>query len=293
MFGAENMAVSVSGANKTFNGSCRALRDVTFTVRLGERVALLGASGSGKSTLLRALCGLETLDRQAGDVKVLGRALQSRGELAADIRAQRRQIAIIFQQFNLVGRLPLLTNVLTGLSAELSLWRVLLNRYTPQEQARALDALDAMGMGEQAFQRASTLSGGQQQRAAIARALLQGAKLLLADEPVASLDPESTRRVMDLLLSLNRARGMTLIVSLHHVSLARRYCERVVALRDGVLVYDGPSAALTPSFLRELYGTAADELQTEDEPHEHGVDKPIDTGAAPQRPWPLSFGAST
>ena len=289
---AQSMAVIVSRANKTFNGTCRALRDVSLTVRPGERVALLGASGSGKSTLLRSLCGLETLDGQAGGVEVFGRDLQSRGELAADIRAQRRQIAIIFQQFNLVGRLPVLTNVLTGLSAELPLWRALINRYTPLEQARALDALDAMGLGEQAFQRASTLSGGQQQRAAIARALVQGAKLLLADEPVASLDPESTRRVMDLLLTLNREQGMTLIVSLHHVSLARRYCERVVALRDGALVYDGPSAALTPSFLRELYGTTADELQSEDEPHGHGTDKPTDTESTSLRPWPLSLGAS-
>ena len=121
-----------------------------------------------------------------------------------------------------------------------------------------------MGLGEQAFQRASTLSGGQQQRAAIARTLVQGARLLLADEPVASLDPESTRRVMDLLLALNQQQGMTLIVSLHHVGLARRYCERVVALRDGALVFDGASSALTPGFLRDLYGTAADELLLDD-----------------------------
>ena len=155
--------------------------------------------------------------------------------------------------------------MLTGLAAELPLWRAVLNRFTPQEQARALDALDAMGLGEQAFQRASTLSGGQQQRAAIARALVQGARLLLADEPVASLDPESTRRVMELLTTLNREQGLTIIVSLHHVGLARRYCERVVALRDGALVFDGPTTALTPQFLRELYGAAAEELLSEDD----------------------------
>jgi phosphonate transport system ATP-binding protein len=209
---AKQMAVRVSRASKTFNVKRPALREVSLTVRQGERVALLGASGSGKSTLLRALCGLETLDAQDGTIEVFGRSLQSGGRVAADIRALRRQVGIIFQQFNLVGRLPVLTNVLTGLAAELPLWRAMINRYTPQEQARALDALDAMGLGEQAFQRASTLSGGQQQRAAIARTLVQGAKLLLADEPVASLDPESTRRVMDLLLTLNREQGMTLIV---------------------------------------------------------------------------------
>jgi phosphonate transport system ATP-binding protein len=232
-------------------------------------VALLGASGSGKSTLLRTLCGLETLDAgQGGRIEVLGRQLQAEGRLAADIRAQRRAIGIIFQQFNLVGRLPVLTNVLTGLAPELPLWRAVLGRYSLAERARALDALDAMGLGEQAFQRASTLSGGQQQRAAIARALVQGARVLLADEPVASLDPESTRRVMELLLQINREQGLTLLVSLHHVGLARRFCERVIALRDGALVFDGPAAQLTPSFLRELYGTAVEELQTDDTPSE-------------------------
>jgi phosphonate transport system ATP-binding protein len=129
-----------------------------------------------------------------------------------------------------------------------------------------LDVLQAIGLADQAFQRSSTLSGGQQQRAAVARCLVQGARLLLADEPVASLDPESTRRVMDLLLELNQTRGMTLLISLHHVALARRYCERVIALRQGELVFDGPTSALTPGFLRDLYGTAADELIDEESP---------------------------
>jgi phosphonate transport system ATP-binding protein len=256
-------------ADKTFAGGRRALRGVAFEVQPGERVALLGASGSGKSTLLRTLCGLETLDDTAeARIEVFDQLLQRSGRVAPDIRRQRRAIGIIFQQFNLVGRLPVLTNVLTGLAPELPLWRAVLGRFSAAEQARALDALEAMGLGEQAFQRASTLSGGQQQRAAIARTLVQGARLLLADEPVASLDPESTRRVMELLMQLNREQGMTLLVSLHHVGLARRYCERVIALRDGVLVFDGPTAQLTPGFLRELYGTAVEELETDDPPSE-------------------------
>ena len=259
------MAVRVARADKTFPGGRRALRGVSFDVRPGERVALLGASGSGKSTLLRTLCGLESLDTgDACRIDVFGRSVQAGGRLAADIRAQRRAIGIIFQQFNLVGRLPVLTNVLTGLAPELPLWRAVFGRFSAAEKARALDALDAMGLGEQAFQRASTLSGGQQQRAAIARMLVQGARLLLADEPVASLDPESTRRVMELLTQLNREQGMTLLVSLHHVGLARRYCARVIALRDGALVFDGPTEQLTPGFLRDLYGTAAEDLQADD-----------------------------
>jgi phosphonate transport system ATP-binding protein len=264
-------AARVRNASKHF-GSRHALNAISFDIRSGERVALLGASGSGKSTLLRSLCGLETLDAGSDDLQVLGHTLQSGGQLAANIRTQRRKIGIIFQQFNLVGRLPVLTNVLTGLAADLPLWRACMGRFTLLEQTRALEALNSIGLGEQAFQRASTLSGGQQQRAAIARTLVQGAQLLLADEPVASLDPESTRRVMELLLALNRERGLTLVMSLHHVELARRYCNRVLALRDGRLVFDGPTQALTPAFLRELYGTSVDELvdtATEAAPAEH------------------------
>lgn len=257
-------AVEVHELTKHF-GDRPALRGVSFRVQPGERVALLGASGSGKSTLIRCLCGLEPADRGVGSVEIFGRRLQGGGRISPDVRALRRDIGVIFQQFNLVGRLPLMHNVLAGLAAEAPLWRSLIGRFTFEERARVLDALASIGLEDQAFQRASTLSGGQQQRAAIARVLVQGARLLLADEPVASLDPESTRRVMDQLLSLNRERGITLMVSLHHVSLARRYCERVIALRQGELVFDGPSAALTPAFLEQLYGTAAGEL-LEDEP---------------------------
>ena len=263
----EPAAVVVEAACKTFAteaGPRRALASVSFTVRPGERVALLGASGSGKSTLLRSLCGLERLDAGPGRVEIFGQCLQQGGRLDPQVRRMRRGIGIIFQQFNLAGRLPLLTNVLTGLAAEMPLWRALLGRFPLEDRARALDVLQAVGLAEQAFQRSSTLSGGQQQRAAVARCLVQGARLLLADEPVASLDPESTRRVMDLLLDLNQTRRMTLLISLHHVALARRYCERVIALRQGEQVFDGPTSALTPAFLRDLYGTAADELIDEE-----------------------------
>jgi phosphonate transport system ATP-binding protein len=278
---ADHPAIAVHAAAKTFQvhgRDVRALRGVSFTVAPGERVALLGASGSGKSTLLRSLCGLETLDAGGGRIEVHGQVLQRDGRLDKRVRAMRRGIGIIFQQFNLVGRLPLITNVLTGLAPELPVWRAVLGRFTVNERARALDALTSVGLGDQAFQRASTLSGGQQQRGAVARSLVQGARLLLADEPVASLDPESTRRVMELLAELNRTQGLTLVISLHHVALARRYCDRVIALRQGELVFDGLTAALTPDFLRELYGTAADEL----------IDESPATGDAP----PVAFSPS-
>ncbi|MET0209583.1 MAG: phosphonate ABC transporter ATP-binding protein [Burkholderiaceae bacterium] len=263
-----SIVLNAHAVHRTF-GSHKALRNVSLQVRRGERVALLGASGSGKSTLIRCLCGLETTDPAGGRIEAFGQLLQTNGRVGPDIRALRRRIGVIFQQFNLVGRLSVMHNVMTGLAAEAPLWRALAGRYQLEDRARAFDALSGIGLAPQAFQRASTLSGGQQQRAAIARVLVQGAELVLADEPVASLDPQSTHRVMEHLSALNRDAGMTLVVSLHHVALAQRYCDRVVALRDGALVFDGPSAALTPTFLHSLYGTAAADLL-----HEPGADAP-------------------
>lgn len=249
---------------KTFAGASRpALADISAEIRPGERVALLGASGSGKSTLLRSLCGLEVIDPGEGRIDLFGLTLQADGRLAPEARLLRRQVGLVFQQFNLVNRSTVMRNVLAGRSADVPLWRSLPGWFPMADRVRALEVLDAIGLSEQAFQRASTLSGGQQQRAAIARALLQGARVLLADEPVASLDPESTRRVMDLMLSLHRAQGLTLVASLHHVGLARSHFERVLALRDGKLVFDGPTSALVPAFLEQLYGTDAEALLTE------------------------------
>jgi phosphonate transport system ATP-binding protein len=157
-----------------------------------------------------------------------------------------------------------LSNVLTGLLPRMPLWRSLTGRFTQSEQMDALKALSSVGLADYAFQRASTLSGGQQQRAAVARALLQGARILLADEPVSSLDPESARRVMDLLHHLNRTQGMTLVVSLHNVAMARKYCDRIIALRAGELVFDGPPLGLDDAKLRSLYGASSDELLADD-----------------------------
>jgi len=153
-----------------------------------------------------------------------------------------------------------ITNVLVGLLTRVPKWRSLIRYFKADEIQTGLDALAQVGIDDYAFQRASTLSGGQQQRAAIARTLVQNARVILADEPIASLDPESSRRVMSLLAQINRTRKVAVVVSLHQVDVAMRYCPRVVALRNGKVVYDGPSAALTPKMLRDLYGTEADEL---------------------------------
>lgn len=250
--------IEIRDLRKSF-GRHPALKGVSLAVQRGEMVALLGASGSGKSTLLRHINGLHRADAGAGSlVRVLGRTVQEGGRLAADVRAQRARIATVFQQFNLVDRLPVMTNVLAGALHRTPGWRGHLRRFHEADRTLAWDALCDVGIERCAWQRASTLSGGQQQRAAIARALVQGAEVLLADEPIASLDPESSRRVMELLVQLNRQRGVTVLVSLHQVDHALRHCPRTVALRDGQVVYDGPSIALTPARLQQLYGTRLD-----------------------------------
>jgi phosphonate transport system ATP-binding protein len=259
-------AIRISSASKSFNRRTLALDGVTATIQAGECIGLLGASGSGKSTLLRSICGLERLDGTDSRVELFGQTLQGAGALSPDIRALRRQTGIIFQQFNLVGRMNVLSNVLTGLLPRMPLWRALSGRFNAEEQLQALQALDSVGLADYAFQRASTLSGGQQQRAAVARALLQGARILLADEPVSSLDPETARRVMDLLHHLNRTQGMTLVVSLHNVAMARRYCDRIIALRAGKLVFDGAPMALDDDRLRQLYGSSTEELLMDPHP---------------------------
>jgi phosphonate transport system ATP-binding protein len=246
-------AVQVSSLSKTFRSGRKALSDITFNIAPAQMVALIGASGSGKSTLLRHLAGLAAGDRNSGEVRVLGRAVQRKGIIVRDIRQVRSRIGFVFQQFNLVGRLSVLTNVLAGTLGRVPVWRGTIRWFTQAEKKLAMDALELVGMAEYASQRASTLSGGQQQRAAIARALVQQAEIILADEPIASLDPEASARVMEILSRINREKGISVIVSLHQVEFALKYCPRVVGLRDGKVVYDGSNADLTPSLLAEIY----------------------------------------
>jgi phosphonate transport system ATP-binding protein len=186
--------------------------------------------------------------------------MQSGGKLHRTARRVRTSVGFVFQQFNLVGRLPVILNVMAGMVPRLPLWRSLLRLFRADELRIGLEALGRVGIAEQSAQRASTLSGGQQQRAAIARTLVQKASIVLADEPIASLDPESSRRVMEILAAINREDGTTVVVSLHQVNVALKYCPRTVALSRGRVVYDGPSAKLTPHLLRELYGAEAEEI---------------------------------
>ena len=255
-------AVEITGLCKTFARGRLALEIDALLVQPGEMVALIGASGSGKSTLMRHVAGLMLADRTrtggtGGRILVHGAPVQTNGRIGQGIRRTRAGVGVVFQQFNLVGRLPVLTNVLLGARSRLPLWRTMTGSFPRAERARAQQALLRVGIAEIAHQRASTLSGGQQQRAAIARTLVQGARVLLADEPIASLDPESSRRVMETLAELNRQDGITVLVSLHQVDVAMNYCRRVVALRSGRVVFDGAAAALTPALLADIYGGEA------------------------------------
>lgn len=255
------MSLRIENLNKHFANGRHALKDIHLSIGDGEMVALIGASGSGKSTLLRMVAGLLEADAQAGSlIEVNGQCVQRDGRISSDIRRIRAEVGFVFQQFNLVDRLPVLVNVMAGLLHRMPLWRSLMHWFSVQERNAALQALQRVGIADCHAQRASTLSGGQQQRAAIARTLVQGARLVLADEPIASLDPESSRKVMEILASIQREDGRTVVVSLHQVDMAIRYCSRVIALNQGRIIYDGPSAHLTPSLLRELYAMDADEF---------------------------------
>lgn len=261
-------SIEVRDVSKSFQVGKKVLNNISLSVRRGEMVALIGASGSGKSTLIRSIAGLVTIDgggkrgssRSPGEISILGTTMQRQGRVTEHASGLRSRVGIIFQQFNLVPRLSVLTNVCLGFLGQVPRWRGTLGWFSETERKRALQALARVGIAEQALKRGSQLSGGQQQRAAIARSLVQGSEILIADEPIASLDPSAARRVMDILAELNRVDGITVLVSLHQVDYALAYCPRTIALRDGEIVYDGPSSALTPAFLGELYGAESEEI---------------------------------
>jgi len=247
-----NAVVTLANLRKTF-GKTEALKDVSLAIHPGEIVVLLGLSGSGKSTLLRHLDGLEL--PTSGTVTVLGdNVAQLRGKA---LRQLRSKVGFIFQQFELVGSLTVLENVLTGALATLRGPRLGLPTYPKALREKAFDLLDEVGLGNQAFQRADTLSGGQQQRVAIARALMQDPEILLADEPVASLDPESSEQVMNLIREIGMKRNLTVICSLHQVELALNWADRIIGLRHGVIMLDTPAAGLSKEEVMEVYGRVA------------------------------------
>jgi phosphonate transport system ATP-binding protein len=246
----ESAMLKLEGLSKHF-GTTIAVRDVSLDIAPGQMVGIIGRSGAGKSTLLRLINRL--LEPTRGTVYFQGvniTALRGR-----DLRAWRARCAMIFQQFHLVNRLDVLTNVLVGRLSYHWTFPSLLKHFSAAERALALQALQRLDILPQALQRAETLSGGQQQRVAIARALVQEPDLILADEPVASLDPHNARRVMDAIRTINREDSLTVLCNLHTLEIACAYCDRIVGMAQGQIVFDGSPAALTPDTLREIYGS--------------------------------------
>ncbi|MFB9848687.1 phosphonate ABC transporter ATP-binding protein [Oceanisphaera arctica] len=251
-----NKIIEIKSLSKTFDHK-KALKEVSLEVSHPGITALLGPSGSGKSTLLRHLSGLVFSDHlPATEIRVMGQLVQSRGKAAPQVRRCRAQAGYIFQQFNLVNRLSVLTNVLIGALGSTAKWRTLTGCFTQDQRQQAMTALERVGMASFADQRVSTLSGGQQQRVAIARSLMQKASIIFADEPIASLDPESARTVMELLKDINEQEGIPVVVTLHQVDYALKYCQQLVALREGEIFYQGAAADITEQALTALYTKA-------------------------------------
>jgi phosphonate transport system ATP-binding protein len=241
--------LQLQNVRKTF-GDKVAVDGVSLRFRPGEFVGILGRSGAGKSTLLRTINRLT--DPTSGSIAYDGLEItELRGEA---LRRWRRRCAMVFQQFNLCPRLDVVTNVLVGVVAERPLATSLFKYFSPEDRARAIMELEALDMATVALQRAETLSGGQQQRVAIARAMMQEPDVLLADEPVASLDPVNSEAVMEALHKVCRSRNIPVIVNLHSLDIARRYCDRVVAMSHGRVVFDDVPQRLTNDALVQIYG---------------------------------------
>jgi phosphonate transport system ATP-binding protein len=248
----------IEGLTKRFGGKA-AVDNVNLSIPRGEMVGVIGRSGAGKSTLLRMLNRLA----DASEGRILSEERDVTALRGAALRAWRRDTAMIFQQFNLVGRLDVLTNVLLGRLNHRSAALTLVKSFSQDDKIRAIAALERLDMGHLLAQRAETLSGGQQQRVAIARALVQEPKIILADEPIASLDPRNTQVVMDALFRINREDGITVVCNLHHLDIAAKYCDRLIGMAAGKVVFDGPPHALTSELAAELYGIEAKDAGAE------------------------------
>ncbi len=244
----------VENLTKIFPDGTEAVRNVSFTVQDGEFLAIIGLSGSGKSTLLRCINRL--IDPTEG--RVTWDDVDITAAQGKELRHIRRKIGMIFQQFNLVKRSSVMVNVLSGRLGYANPWTSLFHRFSSRDRQRAVAALDRVGIAEKSDNRADRLSGGQQQRVGIARALMQEPRLMLADEPIASLDPVLAHSILQYLELLNQQDGITVLCSLHFLDLVHRYATRVIGLKDGELVFDGLPSELTRERFKEVYGEEAE-----------------------------------
>lgn len=244
--------IEIRNTSVTYRGGVKALQNIDLTIGDGEFVVIVGLSGAGKSTLLRALNGLVPVTE--GSIKIDGREVV--GASTRELREIRSEIGMIFQTFNLVLRTSVLNNVLMGRLSKVPLWRSTLGIWPDEHKEVAFQSLERVGIVEKTYVRASDLSGGQQQRVGIARGLAQEPKVLLADEPVASLDPVTSHVVMRDLQRINQEMGITTLINLHFLDLARAYGERMIGLREGKLIYDGNIADVDDRTFREIYGRA-------------------------------------
>ncbi|QDK44302.1 phosphonate ABC transporter ATP-binding protein [Bdellovibrio sp. ZAP7] len=249
--------LSVKNLNKTFPNGVQALRDVSFDVQKGEFLVVIGLSGSGKSTLMRCLNRLQT--PSSGEIIFEGSDI---GKLQRpdQVRSLRRKMGMIFQHFNLIPRQSVIKNVLMGALGVKKTLPSLCGMFSSQEKDEALKNLKLVGISEKAHLRADQLSGGQKQRVAIARALMQNPTLLLADEPVASLDPATCHVVMDYLKKINQELGITVVANLHFLSLVRKYATRVVALKEGQIVFTGKPEEITQEWFQKIYGEGTQDV---------------------------------
>jgi phosphonate transport system ATP-binding protein len=250
------MLLKIEKLNKIYPSGCHALKDATFEVKKGEFLVVIGLSGSGKSTLLRCINRL--LEPTSGKVIFENEDITHiKGD---NIRRVRKKIGMIFQHFNLVPRRSVMTNVLTGSLAENKIWHSILNKFSKEDRLKATEKIDIVGLNGKEKEKIEKLSGGQKQRVAIARALMQNPDLLLADEPVASLDPATSHSIMKYLEKINKELGVTVICNLHFLSLVRQYADRVIALKDGELVFQGLPTDIDENWFREIYGEEAIEV---------------------------------
>jgi phosphonate transport system ATP-binding protein len=241
--------VALESVCKSFaGGKIVAVHNVSFTLNRGEFLVVLGPSGAGKSTLMRCINHLAV--PTAGRILVNGREVTRKHR---ELRKLRQGIGMVFQQFNLVLRLSVIMNVLAGRLSYRSAWRSLFYSFTHEDRVIALEALEMVGLGHKAFQRADTLSGGEQQRVGIARALAQRPSVILADEPVASLDPKIARQVLGYLKDISQRLGISVICNLHQIDFAREYAQRIIGLARGELIFDGRPDELTPEVIERIY----------------------------------------